>query len=361
LIATAVGASFPVRDGHAENGQRLSTAEVKALEAKAITGDVEAELKLARAYAGGEAVTKDPLQAAKWYEEAAERGSAAAQTSLGLAYMVGDGVEQDKAKAVTWYKKAARQNDPNALYSLGTAYYNGDGVDISDATAYRWFLLARDAGSKNAIDAVRRAEQELKPETLVAGLKEIARDYERGDVLPRNETLAAKWWMEAAKKDDEDARIKVANNYLDGRGVAQDLSQAKIWCEDAVKRTEAQKEPDARAYYCMGFLSEHGPEPDAKRAREWYEMALKLRSAQAARALARMYASGAGGKVNRPEAWLLYFALARSRDYSVKPQLIELRSQMGKKEWDEVVGRLNAIHVDPRTVDQLLGTVPTAK
>jgi len=353
----------PARTGQEVTASHLTAAEVKALEVKGKDGDLEAQLRAATAYATGNGVAKDPSLAIKWYEAAARQGSAVAQTSLGLAYMSGEGVEQDKAKAVAWYKKAARQNDPNALYSLGTAYYNGDGVDISDATAYGWFLLAREAGSKTAIDAVRRAEEELKAETLVAGLKEIARNYERGDVLPRNETLATKWWLEAAKKDDEDARIAVANKYLDGRGVAQDFSQAKNWCQEAVKRTEGQGEPDHRAYYCMGFVSEHGldADRDPRKAREWYEKAYKLRSAQAAKALARMYASGEGGKVNRPEAWFLYFALFRSRDESVKPQLKDLKEQMTHKEWEEVLKRLAVLRFDPKDVDSLLAEDHSAK
>ena len=359
---SSVGA-YPARRGQEASASHLTAAEVKAFEVKGKDGDLEAQLRVATAYATGNGVAKDPSVAIKWYEAAARQGSAVAQTSLGLAYMSGEGVEQDKAKAVAWYKKAARQNYPNALYSLGTAYYNGDGVDVSDATAYGWFLLAREAGSKNAIEAVRRAEEELKAETLVAGLKEIARNYERGDVLSRNETLATKWWLEAAKKDDEDARIAVATKYLDGRGVPQDFSQARKWCEEAVKRSEAQREPDPRAYYCMGIVSEYGTdaEKDPRKARDWYEKAYKLRSAQGAKALAKMYASGEGGKVNRPEAWLLYFALFRSRDESVKPQLKELKGQMTHKEWGEVLKRLAVLHFDPKDVDSLLAEGHSAK
>lgn len=342
--------------GQDTKASRLTGAEVTALESKARSGDLEAQLKLARAYALGDGVAKDSSAAFKWYQQAASRGSATAQTSLGLAYMSGEGIERDKTKAVTLYRMAAKQGDPDALYSLGTAYYNGDGVDINDATAYGWFLLAQEAGSKNAVEAVRRAEEELKPETLTAGLKEIAGNYERGDVLPKNEILATKWWVEAAKRDDEDARIAAANKYLDGKGIAKDFSEARKWCEEAVKRTEAQKEPDSRAYYCMGFVSERGSDEDKdpRKAREWYEKAFKFRNAQAAKALARLYAAGEGGKVNRPEAWLLYFALLRSRDDSVKPQLRELKSQMTRKEWDEVVKRLVALRVDPKDVDVLL-------
>jgi uncharacterized protein len=354
-IAVSAELAGPACGAQDMSGKRLTADEIKALETKAIAGDVDAELKVARAYSTGEGVAKDSALAVRWYQEAAQRGSAVAQTTLGLAYRSGDGVTQDKAKAVDWFKRAARQNYPNALFNLGTAYYNGEGVEISDATAYGWFLLAREAGSQNAIEAVQRAEEELKPEILVAGLKEIARNYERGDLLPRNEAIALKWWIEAAKKDDEDARIAVANKYLDGRVVAQDLSQAKTWCEEAVKATEAHGDADPRAYYCMGFISEYQRDADLKKARDWYEKAYKLRSAQGTKALARMYAMGEGGKVDRQEAWLLYFALARSGDNSVKPPLIKLRSEMNKKEWDDVIKRLSAMHVAPETVDQWLG------
>jgi hypothetical protein len=113
----------------------------------------------------------------------------------------------------------------------------------------------------------------------------------------------------------------------------------------------------------MGIVSEYASDAgqDPRKARQWYEKAYKLRSASGAKALARMYASGEGGKVNRPEAWLLYFALFRSRDASVKPQLKELKEQMTRKEWEEVLKRVAVLRFGPKDIDSLLAEDISAK
>lgn len=58
-------------------------------------------------YEKGNGVTKDYVEAARWYEKAAEKGDKSAQFNLGYAYQHGEGVSQDYAKFVLWYKKSA--------------------------------------------------------------------------------------------------------------------------------------------------------------------------------------------------------------------------------------------------------------
>ncbi|HJZ64819.1 MAG TPA: tetratricopeptide repeat protein [Candidatus Acidoferrum sp.] len=340
-IGQAAGSPPPLRAG-----------DVAKLEAMAETGDPDAQLRVATAYANGEGVARNAAVAAKWYLKAAERGSAVAQTYLGVAYMTGDGVERDKTRALILYRLAARQNYADAMFNLGTAYYNGDGVNINDAVAYAWFLLAKDAGSKNAEDAVRRSETELKPAVILEGLKEIARIYERGNVLQKNESLSAHWWQKAAEKGDQDARIVIADRFLSARGVKEDTVEAKKWCTEAVKASEAEGIPDHRAYYCLGIVAER--ESDPKKARDWYEKASRLRSVQGKKALARLCAKGEGGKVDRPQAWILYLEVTRSHDEAVIPQLKELKAEMSNKEWNEVKKRLTLMHIDLEDVTFLL-------
>ncbi|MDR2763209.1 MAG: sel1 repeat family protein, partial [Planctomycetaceae bacterium] len=51
--------------------------------------------------------------------EKAKNGDAAAQFTLGLCYYDGKGVTKDLIEAVKWYRKAAEQGNSKAQYILG--------------------------------------------------------------------------------------------------------------------------------------------------------------------------------------------------------------------------------------------------
>jgi len=68
------------------------------------------------------------IEAAKWYQKAAEQGNAEAQEELGEFYLAGNGVEKKTHKAAEWYRKAAEQDNVEAQYKLGLCYALGQGV-----------------------------------------------------------------------------------------------------------------------------------------------------------------------------------------------------------------------------------------
>ena len=103
---------------------------LKNLRKEAQQGDAEAQFYLGNMYyngegvpfvdgSGGEGVTQDYAEAAKWYRKAAEQGHPWAQTYLGWMYDTGKGVTQDYAEAVKWYRKAAEQGNAMAQHFLG--------------------------------------------------------------------------------------------------------------------------------------------------------------------------------------------------------------------------------------------------
>src|ERR1700675_661786 len=70
----------------------LSNSEVSQLTTRALGGDIEAQMELARAYENGNGVSQNDELAAQWCRRAAERGNAAAQNHLGTMYRMGIGV-----------------------------------------------------------------------------------------------------------------------------------------------------------------------------------------------------------------------------------------------------------------------------
>ena len=82
------------------------------------------------------------VQAAMWYQKAADKGIAQAQVGLGKLYDEGHGVPLDHTQAAFWYQKAAEQGDAAAQYDLGLLTANGTGVPQDYVIAHMWFNLA---------------------------------------------------------------------------------------------------------------------------------------------------------------------------------------------------------------------------
>ncbi|HEV2448415.1 MAG TPA: tetratricopeptide repeat protein, partial [Candidatus Sulfopaludibacter sp.] len=84
----------------AQNASNLSS-----LRQRAGAGDPKAQAELGFLYdygAGG--VTRDPVEALKWYRKAAEQGDAAGQHGIAAMYFEGRGVQKDYAEAARWYR-----------------------------------------------------------------------------------------------------------------------------------------------------------------------------------------------------------------------------------------------------------------
>ena len=61
----------------------------------------------------------------------AKKGNVFAQYNVAVMYAKGLGVTKNDVEAVKWYKKAAEQGDANAQANLGLMYENGRGVILS--------------------------------------------------------------------------------------------------------------------------------------------------------------------------------------------------------------------------------------
>lgn len=108
-------------------------------------------------------VAKDPVTAAQFYRQAAEKGHAAAQNVLGYSYEKGYGVTGDPAQAVAWYRKAADQGLPDALFNLGRAYQHGVGVKADFGEAKKWYQQAAAKGSEVAAAELRKWPKRRSP------------------------------------------------------------------------------------------------------------------------------------------------------------------------------------------------------
>lgn len=142
--------------------------------------DARDQFVMARAYAAGDGVPKDPEQAAAWYRLAASQLLPPAQREAGLAYLAGNGVAKDEAEAATWLALAAEQGDAEATAALAGLYAAGRGVPRDADKAFLLYRTAADAG-------------------IVSAEEGLALAYLEGRGVKQDRTEAKKWLEKAAR------------------------------------------------------------------------------------------------------------------------------------------------------------------
>ena len=105
-------------------------------------------------------MSKDDVEAVKWYRNAVEQGHSDAQYELGECYLFGNGVVHDSNAAVEWCHKAAKQGHTEAQNTLGRYYENGIGVEENLNKAAKWF--------RKAAEQKRREAQTVQPVTTAS-------------------------------------------------------------------------------------------------------------------------------------------------------------------------------------------------
>ena len=109
-------------------------------------GNRDAKFLIGLMYANGHGVRQSSVEAAQWYQDAADDGQDSAQNNLGQMYAGGRGVRRSFTQAALLYRSAADQGNHRAQYNLAVAYRDGKGVERNSVRAYMWFTLSTAAG-----------------------------------------------------------------------------------------------------------------------------------------------------------------------------------------------------------------------
>lgn len=203
-------------------------ADIGYIPASKIVGDY---------YYYGNSVTKDVKRAVKNYQQAATFGYAPAQFALADILAVGeDDVKADPQKALAWYNEAAKANHPGALYALAVAYDTGEGVP---ADPQRALVLYKEAAIRGNADAQNAVGTYF---------------YQGGTILPKDDTAARQWFEVAARNRQADAAFNLAVMYTKGEGGAKDMVKAYVWFRAA--RLYGHENADAALKSIEGRMSE---------------------------------------------------------------------------------------------------------
>ena len=187
----------------------------------------------------GRGVAKDAAQAAKLYEQAAER-SKWAQFKLGVMYWLGQGVAKDEAKALQWWQKSADGGNDKAQNNLGVMYDRGIAVQRDYTKARDWYLVGQ---SRSAPQAKGNLED----------------FFEEGRGAPAEPADAAVWYRTGAEAGIASAQYRLGTFYAKGRGVARDDLEAAKWLSAAADQGYAKAAPElADLYFALAQRYEKG-------------------------------------------------------------------------------------------------------
>jgi uncharacterized protein len=338
-----------------DKARGLTLSDLEPLEAKAKTGDPEAETTLALAYHAGTLLKMDDAEALRllqhaanrgyvaaeeamgifcqsgfgmapdrakavaWYAKAAQHGSLDAATNLALMYSTGDGTSKDTTKAATWFRKAAEGGDATAELNLAVLYHHGDGVPHDDAQAELWLTKAADQGLLPAM--IQLATWKLQPEhgfNVDAAIVWYRKAGEQGDASAQvalgdifsedkfqhiDYPQAIGWYRKAAEHGRAAGQFGLGARYLLGQGVPRDLEEARRWLTPAAN----QGHPYAQFLLAKMFEAGEGGPVDVAAAAKYYELAANYGLAMAQYRLGLLLASDRSHVTNMVSAykWLV--------------------------------------------------------
>ncbi|MDP2216973.1 MAG: tetratricopeptide repeat protein [Methanolobus sp.] len=201
---------------------------VKTLLNDAENGDTEQQIRLANRYIVGLGVDIDYIEAAKWYERAAENGHPELYFRLALIYEV-ELLEGGIDNVIKFLELAGQNGYPDAYYRLGLYYFVGVDISRDFEKAVEYFKAGGNKGSAHSwmilgnihffgFDTPRNTELALSYYELAANLgflaawRMLGRMYFWGiDVkqdIPKAITYKSKSYI--------DKRIKVDTSFSDG-------------------------------------------------------------------------------------------------------------------------------------------------
>ena len=224
LGAAKLNAGEEVR--RAENLRRLQGMPLEALQKEAAAGNAEAMLKLGRIYwTGPDATSKTEGLGGTWLRKAAEAGNVEAMYVFSVFAMSRhDGTPDDPVQMKSWALKAAEAGNVDAMMSLARRYERGAALPKNDAEALRWYRRAAELGNTLA-------------------MIEIGSLYYGGKGgLPQDDVESVTWFRKAADAGDKVAMYRLGRFYAKGEGVATSEEQAIYWWRKAVEGQHPIKE-----------------------------------------------------------------------------------------------------------------------
>jgi TPR repeat protein len=192
---------------------------------------VEAQMFLAQGEHKGIFGKVDEDAARRWLRRAAGNGNQDAQMMWGMALIQGGDVPQDKVQGAHWLLQAARQGHKQAILGLASSYFNGE---FTPKNPMMGVYLIR-VGVHYKLPEAEKAWAQMQ--------KQDAKGTEQMERLVRVDREA--WGPIVTGTDGLESLEKqlasVAQLWLTGKGLVQDIPHAMKLLEEIVESTQPKK------------------------------------------------------------------------------------------------------------------------
>lgn len=229
----------------------------------------------------------EDIQAFKHFLKAAEQGHPQAQANLAYMYQMGYATPKDAEKAFQWGMAAAQKNVAEAQFSVALCYLNGSGVAGDMEQAIYWLMAA---AKNNIVDAQRYLGD------IYSGQYMFNKLCVHDDVQALlNLDLAEKYYLDAIRSNDLDAKLQLAKIYLSHKEYETKTTFAMEFLQDC-----AQADMDEALYLLgMQYLNPNSNgEADYDLASSMLYKAAQSSNVDAMYELGCLYARGQGVEEN---------------------------------------------------------------
>lgn len=217
---------------------------------------------------------------------AAKKNHAPSQYHLGSLYEKGLGVGRDVDQALVWYIKSGNHGCFDAQIKMCKIYQKGAlGVEKSQTKALYWLRDITFSMDKS-LRYIPGYKFYLLGQLWEEGGCEVGQDYKK----------AFECYTYANEEGYLDAKLKLGQFYLQGKGVIQDHKKALEVLLSSIKK-ESQ---DSLVYYYVGEIYEN--EDQFTKAIEYYVQASRLGVTKAPYKLALLYYYGRGVPIDHKSA-----------------------------------------------------------
>ena len=200
-------------------------------------------------------------------------------------------LKKDYVKAFAYMEKAAGKGDILAQYYLGTYYEKGQGVEKNYAKAAELYERVSECREPLVLaDPIMPLTPQCDAEYS------LGQFHEKGFLPDSSEEKAAEWYLKAGEDGSEEANLKMAQWYFDGRGVEQNdemaanyllsVAHTMLDVEDlsgelfplCLKMAAKDVSLKSGVFRLLGTLYEKGlgTEPSYEKAKEYYARAGEL-------------------------------------------------------------------------------------
>ncbi|HMI08467.1 MAG TPA: tetratricopeptide repeat protein [Flavobacterium sp.] len=106
---------------------------VPILRKAAEMGNAESQYNLGYTLSNGLGVSKDAVEAVKWYRKSSENGFNDGHYAMMMAYGNGEGINQDSKLGFEYALKCAANNDITCIWNVASCYASGNGVEPNNS------------------------------------------------------------------------------------------------------------------------------------------------------------------------------------------------------------------------------------